>query len=79
MQETEETNVADRPPDVDPAPHTRPRWVKVLGIIAFVVVVLAIVMIVVGGGQHGPRRHSGANSAAGSTLPSGGTQRTLAF
>lgn len=70
MQETEDTNMADRPPDADPTTHTRPRWVKVLGIIALVVVLLAIVMIVFGGGQHGPRRHgSGANRAAGLTLP----------
>ena len=35
-----------------------PRWVKVFGLIALVVIVLFVVLLVVGGpGGHGPRRH----------------------
>ncbi len=34
-----------------------PRWVKILGIIALVVIVLLAVMLVSGGG-HGPGRHT---------------------
>jgi hypothetical protein len=36
-----------------------PRWVKVFGIIALVVVVLLVVMIIAGRGGHGPSRHTG--------------------
>jgi hypothetical protein len=35
-----------------------PRWVKVFGIIALVVVVLLVVMIIAGRGGHGPGRHT---------------------
>lgn len=43
----------------DSTPPTRPRWVKVLGIIVLVVVLLAIIVMVAGGGEHGPGRHTG--------------------
>jgi hypothetical protein len=37
-----------------------PRWVKVFGIAALVLVLLVVVLIVTGrGGEHGPGRHSG--------------------
>jgi hypothetical protein len=37
-----------------------PRWVKVFGIIALVVVVLFLILVVTGGpGRHGPGRHIG--------------------
>jgi ABC-type transporter Mla subunit MlaD len=36
-----------------------PRWVKVFGIIALVLVVLLVVMIIAGRGDHGPGRHTG--------------------
>jgi hypothetical protein len=39
-----------------------PRWVKVFGIIALVVVVLLVVMIIAGRGDHGPGRHTGGNT-----------------
>ncbi|MBI4496381.1 MAG: hypothetical protein HY689_00555 [Chloroflexi bacterium] len=46
----------DRGPTV-PYPGT-PRWVKVLGIIAIVLVLLVVVILFTGlGGQHGPGRH----------------------
>lgn len=35
-----------------------PRWVKVFGIIAFVVLVLVVVGLVIGKGGHGPGRHT---------------------
>ncbi len=36
-----------------------PRWVKILGIIALVVILrLVVLMLVGGGGGHGPGRHT---------------------
>jgi hypothetical protein len=35
-----------------------PRWVKVFGLIALIVVVLFVVVLLVRGGDHGPGRHS---------------------
>jgi ATP-dependent Zn protease len=40
----------DRPPST-------PRWVKVSGIIAIVLVLLVVIMMFIGGGKHGPGRH----------------------
>ena len=34
-----------------------PRWVKVFGIIALVLVLLLVIVLLVGGGNHGPARH----------------------
>jgi len=34
-----------------------PRWVKVFGSIALVVVVLVAILLLTGGGDHGPTRH----------------------
>lgn len=39
-----------------PRPYSTPRWVKVFGIIALVLVLLVIIMFA-GGGSHGPSRH----------------------
>ena len=37
-----------------------PRWVKVFGIIALVVVVVFVILLLTGGpGRHGPARHTG--------------------
>jgi ABC-type transporter Mla subunit MlaD len=37
-----------------------PRWVKVFGIIALVVVVLFVILLITGhSGEHGPGRHTG--------------------
>jgi uncharacterized membrane protein len=48
--------------DSPPYPGT-PRWVKVFGIIAFVVVLLfVILMFTRGPGGHGPGRHTGSGS-----------------
>jgi hypothetical protein len=60
----EETHLANRPP----YPGT-PRWVKVFGIIAIVVVLLVVAMMFVGGGEHGPGRHT-ASGEAGGQVPS---------
>jgi hypothetical protein len=52
--------MADRPP----YPGT-PRWVKVSGIIALVLVLVVVIMMFVGGGDHGPRRHTQSRDAGG--------------
>lgn len=47
-----------------------PRWVKVFGIIAFVLVLLVVVIIFTGvSGEHGPGRHMPSGSAGGHTSP----------
>ncbi len=44
-----------------------PRWLKVLGLLALVVVVLAFLIMLIGGGEHGPQRHgAGADAVAAS-------------
>lgn len=49
-------------------PHVTPRWVKVLGISAVVLVALAGIAMVTGiGGTHGPWRHMGAAQTEGSS------------
>jgi len=51
-------------------PHTTPRWVKVLGITAAVLVVLAGLAMVAGiGGSHGPWRHSGLSQPQNTSTP----------
>jgi hypothetical protein len=57
-----------------------PRWVKVSGIIALILVLLVVVMLLIGGGPggHGPGRHLGGE-APGRQTPSGdasGQRRT---
>jgi hypothetical protein len=49
-----------------------PRWVKVFGIIALIVVLLVVVMLIVGRGGHGPGRHAlgGDGSGAAPDPPS---------
>jgi hypothetical protein len=45
-----------------------PRWVKVSGLVAIVVIVLFVVVTLVGGGEHGPGRHTpggGSNTTDG--------------
>lgn len=54
----------------DSPPHSRqhpgaPRWVKVFGVIALVLVVLLTIALLVGG-EHGPGRHTSSGGAAGS-------------
>jgi hypothetical protein len=53
-----------------PPPDTgTPRWVKVSGIIALVVVLLVVVGMLIGG-EHGPGRHTPFGNAGGQTPPS---------
>ena len=40
-----------------------PRWVKIFGIVALVLVLLVVVLLLVGGGSHGPGRHTGGDAA----------------
>ena len=56
-------------PDRGPAaayPGT-PRWVKLLGTAALVVVLLVIIAMLAAGGQHGPGRHLPSGGAGGQT------------
>jgi hypothetical protein len=39
-------------------PAGTPRWVKIFGLVALVVIVLFVVVLLIGGGEHGPSRHS---------------------
>ena len=47
-----------------------PRWVKVFGIIALVVVLLFVVLLVIGG-SHNPGRHALGGGSGGHTPPAG--------
>jgi hypothetical protein len=49
------------PLDREP-PAGTPRWVKVFGAIALVVVVLFVLVLILRGGEHGPGRHGGSNT-----------------
>jgi len=64
-----------------------PRWVKVSGVVALILVLLVVVMLLVGGGPggHGPGRHLGGDGAdrqapsrdaGGQTAPSGATKQS---
>ena len=57
--------MANRPP----YPGT-PRWVKVFGIIVFIVVLLVVAVMFIGGGEHGPGRHTPSGDAGGQVPPS---------
>jgi hypothetical protein len=45
-----------------------PRWVKVFGVIALVLILLVVVMLVIGG-NHGPGRHASSGEAMGARPP----------
>ena len=61
----------------DPQGHGgMPRWVKVMGIVALLVVVAVVVLMAVAGGDHGPGRHlpggdKSTPTSAGHTPPPG--------
>jgi hypothetical protein len=67
----EDTHMADRPPYPDSKPPTTPRWVKVFGIIAIVLVLLVVLLLTgVLGSGHGPGRHvPGGDTPGGHTPP----------
>ena len=53
----------------DMPPYSTPRWVKIVGIIALVLVLLVGIMLLTGvGGDHGPGRHM-PSGGAGDTPP----------
>jgi hypothetical protein len=61
----------------DLPPYSTPRWVKVAGIIALVLVLLIGIMFLTGiGGGHGPARHMPAGSSGGHTPPSSAMETT---
>ena len=49
-----------------------PRWVKVFGAIALIVLMLFVVVSIVGGGEHGPRRHAPGGGSDDTTDTPGG-------
>ncbi len=60
----------------DPLPDSgTPRWVKVFGIIAVILVLLFVVIQFTGvGGSHGPGRHTPSGDVGGKATPSGITE-----
>ena len=62
------------PPSERESTTATPRWVKVFGIVALVVVVLFVVVVLTGrGGEHGPGRHTpAAETPTGHTGPPSG-------
>ncbi len=88
----EDTHMADLPPSLDKGGDTAddtsmgldrsstnavPRWVKVFGIIALVLILLVVIIMFTGlGGDHGPGRHVPSGDAGGQTSPSSGYENT---
>lgn len=60
-------DATDAEPSREQAPGM-PRWVKIAGVVAVVVVLLLFAVLVFGGGQHGPSIHM----PAGGQTPTGG-------
>ena len=55
----------------DLPPYSTPRWVKIVGIIALVLVLLVGIMLLTGvRGDHGPGRHMPSGGAGGHTQTS---------
>ena len=55
------------------SPPRAPRWVKVVGGVALVVVVLLVVLLATGGpGRHGPGRHGGGDDPPATHRPPAG-------
>ncbi len=59
--------MADPRRSPDARRNTRPRWVKVAGLIAVVLVALAVIVALLGGGEHGPGRHLPGGHSLGVT------------
>ena len=58
---------------IDPPPYPgTPRWAKVFGIIALVVILLFVILLFTRG--HGPGRHAPSGDAGGRTPPSSVTE-----
>ena len=46
--------------------YRTPRWVKIFGIVALIVILLVVVVLVTGiGGEHGPGRHVPSGNVGG--------------
>jgi hypothetical protein len=73
--------MADLPPSPDANGNTNvgpgreltpgiPRWVKVFGIVALVLILLVVIILVTGvGGEHSPGRHIPSSGAGAQTPP----------
>jgi hypothetical protein len=69
-RETEEPHRAG-----PPAYPGTPRWVKVFGITAIVLVLIALLIVLIGvGGPHGPGRHLPSSGGPGTPTPFEGRQ-----
>ena len=54
----------------DLPPYSTPRWVKIVGIVALLLVLLVGIMLLTGvGSDHGPGRHMPSGGAGGHTPP----------
>ena len=78
-QRDKRSDMAEPPPypDHDVDSNRTPRWVKVFGIIAVIVVLLFVIMLLTGGaGRHGPGRHGSGpgHQTAPSAMSDGGAQ-----
>lgn len=66
--------MTDLPRYPDSKPHTTPRWVKVFGIMAIVLILAIVIGLLTGvagpGGRHGPGRHLPSGGSGGGTPPS---------
>ena len=49
--------------------HRVPRWVKLFGLAAIVLLALALVVMLLSGGQHGPGRHLSSLGVPSTTSP----------
>ncbi len=59
----------------DLPPYSTPRWVKIVGIIALVLVLLVGIVLLTGvGGDHGPGRHMSSAGPGGPTSRASVTQ-----
>ena len=73
-RESDTANASGAPPARGPTAGT-PRWVKVGGVIAVVLVLLIGGLVLFGGGSHSPGRHLGGDSPSREhTPPSSGPQ-----
>ena len=73
-----DTDPADRPDRraIDASRPVTPRWVKVSGAIALLLVLVFVVVLVAGGsGQHGPGRHSGEGARPVQAAPPSAAER----
>ena len=58
----------------DPPSYSTPRWVKIFGIVALLLVLLVAIILLSGlGGDHGPGRHL-PSGAVSDTPPAGATE-----